>query len=332
MQSKQETIAVNAPVSEAKSGLVVILGTGGTIAGTAADASDNVGYQAAQLGVAQLIAAIPPLAHRALEAEQVAQLDSKDMDFATWRLLAERVAAHLARPEVAGVVITHGTDTLEETAYFLQRVLAPGKPVVITAAMRPATALQADGPQNLLDAVTLAAEGRMPGVLVMFAGSIHSAEQVRKVHSYRVDAFASADGARLGAVEEGVVRWFAAGPQCGAQPVVGLDHLPQGDLSWPRVQIVLNHVGADGSVVRALLAQGVDGLVVAGTGNGSLSHALEAALREAQQQGVRVLRSTRCDAGPVTATAEALPSAGALSPVKARIELLLDLLSSPVPR
>lgn len=332
MQSKHETNAVNQPVSDAKSGLVVILGTGGTIAGTASDASDNVGYQAAQLGVAQLIAAIPPLAQRALEAEQVAQLDSKDMDFSTWRLLAERVAAHLDRPEVAGVVITHGTDTLEETAYFLQRVLAPAKPVVITAAMRPATALQTDGPQNLLDAVTLAADASAPGVLVMFAGSIHAAEQVRKVHSYRVDAFASADGARLGAVEEGVVRWFAACSQRDSQPAVSLDRLPKDEQSWPRVQIVLNHVGADGSVVRALLAQGVDGLVVAGTGNGSLSQALEAALREAQQQGVRVLRSTRCDAGPVTASAEALPSAGALSPVKARIELLLDLLSSPEPR
>jgi len=311
---------------KADPGLIVILGTGGTIAGTAADAADNVGYQAAQLGVAQLLAAIPQLASRRIEAEQVAQLDSKDMDFASWQLLTSRVAAHLERSEVAGIVITHGTDTLEETAFFLQRVLAPEKPVVITAAMRPATALQTDGPQNLLDAVAVAAEGQARGVLVVFAGAVYTAEQVRKVHSYRVDAFAAADGCKLGVVEEGAVRWLAQMPATSA--ALGLSCLQTPPERWPRVQILLNHVGADGAVVRALLAHGVDGLVVAGTGNGSLSQALEAALREAQGQGVRVLRSTRCDAGPVTASAEALPSAGALSPVKARIALLLDLLSA----
>lgn len=303
---------------------VVILGTGGTIAGTAADASDNVGYTAAQLGVAQLVAAVPALAERRLETEQVAQLDSKDMDFATWQRLAAAVARHLARPEVAGVVITHGTDTLEETAFFLQRVLAPSKPVVLTAAMRPATALQTDGPQNLLDAVAVASDARASGVLVVFAGAIHAAEQVRKAHSYRVDAFVSAEGGKLGVVEEGCARWFA---QPAATTALGLARIGRAAADWPRVQIVFNHVGADGAVVQALLAQGIDGVVVAGTGNGSMSSALEAALHEASARGVRVLRSTRCDAGPVTASEEALPSAGALSPVKARIELLLDLLA-----
>ena len=125
---------------------IVILGTGGTIAGQSAARTDNVGYRAGELGVAQLVAAIPALAGWPLEAEQVAQLDSKDMSHAIWRALAERVAAHLARPDVAGLVITHGTDTLEETAWLLHRVLAPTKPVVLTAAMRPASALQADGP------------------------------------------------------------------------------------------------------------------------------------------------------------------------------------------
>lgn len=305
--------------------LIVILGTGGTIAGTAADAADNVGYKAAQLGVTELVGAIPPLARYRLECEQVAQLDSKDMDFATWQLLAQRVAAQLARPEVRGIVITHGTDTLEETAYFLQRVLAPAKPVVMTAAMRPATALQSDGPQNLLDAVAVASNGEATGVLVAFAGAIHAAEQVRKVHSYRVDAFASVDGAQLGVVEEAQVRWLAHAAV--SEAALGLVRVGKPVAGWPRVQIVLNHVGADGSIVRALLAQGVDGVVVAGSGNGSLSVQLEAALREAQAGGVRVLRSTRCDAGPVSTLKDALPSAGALSPVKARIALLLDLLA-----
>ena len=305
--------------------LIVILGTGGTIAGTAKTASDGVGYTAAQLRVEDLLAAVPALQGRRLEAHQVAQLDSKDMDFATWQHLAREVDTQLSRPEVKGVVVTHGTDTVEETAYFLQRVLAPKKPVVLTAAMRPATALQADGPQNLLDAVAVASDVYASGVLFAFAGAIHSAEQLRKVHSYRIDAFESAEGARLGVVEEGGVRWHlrTALPR---QPV-GLARLDRAAAQWPRVQIVMNHAGADGGIVRALQAHGVDGIVVAGTGNGTLSTALDAALREAQAQGVQVLRSTRCDAGPVMELPGLLPSAGALSPVKARIELILALLA-----
>jgi len=130
---------------------VVILGTGGTLAGTAGDPRDNVGYTAAQIGVESIVAGIPALAGAVLQTEQVAQVDSKDMGYALWRKLAARVAYHLDRSDVGAVVVTHGTDTLEETAYLLQRVLAPVKPVVLTAAMRPATALLPDGPQNLLD-------------------------------------------------------------------------------------------------------------------------------------------------------------------------------------
>ncbi|MGS0753784.1 asparaginase [Roseateles sp. GG27B] len=308
----------------------MILGTGGTIAGTALDAADNVGYTAAQLGVAQLVAAIPMLAARRLEIEQVAQLDSKDMDFATWQRLAERVATHLARPEVAGIVITHGTDTLEETAYFLQRVLAPSKPVVITAAMRPATALLSDGPQNLLDSAVVALQSQVGGVLVVLGGAITDAQQVRKVHSYRLNAFAPAEGGHVGVVEEGRVRWLSRPllPLMPLMPAFGLGRIARPVEAWPRVEILFNHVGCDGAVVRALLAQGVDGLVVAGTGNGSVSSGLEAALRQAQARGVAILRSTRCDAGPVSASETALPSAGALSPVKARVEMLLTLLGS----
>jgi len=309
-------------------GRVVILGTGGTIAGTASDPDDNVGYRAAQIGVAELAARVPALAAVPLESEQVAQLDSKDMDFATWRRLAQRVAHHLARDEVAGIVITHGTDTLEETAYFLQRLLGPAKPVVMTAAMRPATALLADGPQNLLDAVTVARWHGAQGVVAVLAGTVHGAHDVRKVHPYRIDAFGSSEAGRIACVEEGQLRLFRAWPASGGG--LGLAVLPVDDSAWPRVEIVTSHAGADGAIVRDLCAGGVHGLVVAGTGNGKLHHRLEAALRLAQQQGVALLRSTRCADGcivePASGEAAEWPSAGDLTPAKARIELVLRLM------
>src|ERR1017187_2879725 len=157
---------------------IVLLGTGGTIAGSAADADDNVGYTAAQLGVEQLLQATPDLAKAtyAVVAEQVAQVDSKDMSFAVWRLLALRCAHWLAQSDVQGIVITHGTDTLEETAFFLRLVLPANltacKPVVLTCAMRPASARFPDGPQNLSDAFVVAADGAAKGVLAVCAGCI----------------------------------------------------------------------------------------------------------------------------------------------------------------
>ena len=308
---------------------VVVIGTGGTIAGTSTDPSDNIGYIAAQLGAAQLVAAIPALAGMPIEVEQLAQLDSKDMGFAVWRALAERVAQHLARPEVCGVVISHGTDTLEETAYFLQRVLAPPKPVVLTAAMRPATALLSDGPQNLLDAVCVARTRGACGVLAVLAGKVHGALDVRKVHTYRLDAFDSADAGVIAQVEEGRLRRHRAWPQGEA---LGLARLPADTAMWPRVEVLTSHVGADGVLARALQAAGVDGIVVAGTGNGSLHCDLEAALLDAQAAGIAVLRCTRCQSGAVLdaridgaldGARLGLPSAGALTPVQARIELML---------
>lgn len=307
-------------------GSVVILGTGGTIAGTAAEAGDNIGYSAAQLGVEALVVAFPMLAAvAALESEQVAQIDSKDMDSAIWSRLAQRVAHHLARSEVTGIVITHGTDTLEETAYFLQRVLAPTKPVVLTAAMRPATALGADGPQNLLDAVRVAVADGARGVVAVLAGTLHSAIDVRKAHTYRVDAFSSGDAGAIAQIEEGVLRQHRAWP---AGEAFGLTRLPADTARWPRVEIATSHAGASGVSVDALLAAGVDGIVAAGTGNGSLHYRLEAALRHAQAAGVRVWRSSRCQDGAVLGdAANGFPSAGSLTPVKARIALMLELIA-----
>jgi L-asparaginase len=302
---------------------LVILGTGGTIAGTASSAHDAVGYSAGQLGLGHLVAAVPSLRDADVELEQIAQIDSKDMDIATWQALAARAAHHLARADVRGLVVTHGTDTLEETAYLLHRVLAPFKPLVLTGAMRPATSIAADGPANLADAVATARDARAHGVLVTFAGRVWSGAGVRKAHTYRVDAFDAGDAGPLALVEEGALRWLH-GPARSA--ALGLAHIALDPAQWPRAEIVMNHAGAGGALVDALVAQQVDGIVVAGTGNGTLHRDLEAALLRAQAAGVAVLRSTRCPAGPVIGSA-LLRSAGALSPVQARIELLLELLA-----
>lgn len=306
--------------------IVVILGTGGTIAGTAPSAADNVGYAAAQIGVERLVAAVPPLAAVPIECEQVAQLDSKDMDHATWQRLAQRCAHHLARADVAGVVVTHGTDTLEETALFLQLVLATAaKPVVLTAAMRPATSLQADGPQNLLDAATVARAAGARGVMVAMAASVFAADEVRKVHPYRLDAFDAGDAGPIARVEEGVVRRFREWPAGRAH--AALDRIAADPAGWPRVEIVSSHAGAEGRLVHALLAQGVAGIVVAGTGNGTLHASLEAALAEAQARSVGVVRTTRCGGGRVIGGGDArLPDAGALTPAQARVALMLELM------
>ena len=309
---------------------IVVLGTGGTIAGTSAQAGDNIGYTAAQVGVEQLLAAVPglqALAGGALVTEQVAQIDSKDMDCEVWRTLALRCAHHLNDPEVRGVVITHGTDTLEETAWFLHEVLNARKPVVLTCAMRPATALTPDGPQNLLDAVATVLAPEAMGVLAVAGGEVHGARHVQKVHPYRVHAFSSGEAGPLGWIEEGSVRWAFNGP---VAPVKYTDSAMNGvaiAAGWPWVEIVMSHAGASGRAVDALVREGVQGLVVACTGNGTIHHDLEAALVRAQHAGVRVLRSTRCAEGQVLSKpGDVLPTSQGLSPVKARVALILDLL------
>lgn len=306
---------------------IAVLGTGGTIAGAAACAEDNVGYTAAQLQIDSILAGIPVPSGWKLITEQVAQIDSKNMSFDVWRDLALRCAHWLAQDDVCGVVITHGTDTVEETAYFLDSVLAATKPVVLTCAMRPATSMAPDGPQNVADALAVASTPEARGVVVVCAGIIHRATDVAKLHTYRPDAFGSGDAGPLGFVEEGRSRLPRGWPAQSEHPG-SLDRVVRAT-TWPRVEIVMNHVGASGAVVRALMSQGVDGLVVAGTGNGTLSDDLLASLLDAQASGIPVVRASRCAQGPVIETAgELLPCAGTLSPVKARIKLWLDLLAA----
>lgn len=304
----------------------MVLGTGGTLAGASATPGDNVGYTAAQVGIAQLLAAIPALADVPIDSEQLAQVDSKDMTFAIWRDLALRCAHWLAQEEVAGIVVTHGTDTLEETAFFLHEVLAPSKPVVITCAMRPATALSPDGPQNIVDAVAVASHPHARGVVAVCAGVIHHPGDVQKVHHYRLDPFSSADAGPIGYVEEGALRLVRAWPS-GDGPSGSRLARVKAAATWPRVEIVFSHAGADGAIVKALLADGVGGLVVAATGNGTVHRGLMPLLLQAQSQGVKVLRASRCaEGGIIPQPKDELPSTN-LSPVKARIALLLELLA-----
>ena len=312
---------------------IVILATGGTIAGKAGSASDNIGYAAAQVGVKQLVEAIPALAAADnLVLEQIAQIDSKDMSFAVWAQLASKVRHFLARSDVAGLVITHGTDTLEETAYFLHATLDPDKPVILTCAMRPATSLVPDGPQNFMDAVALARWPGVRGVSVVCAGVIHSAVDVQKVHTYQLNAFSSGDAGALGYIEENRPRLLRSWPvPQEIRPLAAIETIAKLSLKqlWPWVEIVMNHAGANGKVVDALVAQGVQGLVLAGTGNGTVHHVLEASLIAAQASGVRVVRASRCPNGVVlTKPDDMFEDSDGLSPVKARVALILDLMAT----
>jgi L-asparaginase len=320
---------------DVKSPVVVVLGTGGTIAGTGAG-PDAVDYRAAQLSVAQLLQAVPGLAGVALETRQVAQIDSKDMDWSVWQTLAPQIQQALARAEVGAVVITHGTDTLEETAYLLHRLLDVDKPVILTAAMRAATSAQADGPRNLRDAVRVAehaASQGQSGVVAVMAGTIWPGHAVRKSHTWHVDAFDGGGAEPLGRItDSGVIVDAAPWPSPGR---AGWSCLEAG-VQPARVEIVTSHAGADGRMVEALLAQSqqaghaLGGLVVACTGHGTVHHGLTQALDKAEQQGVTVWRSSRVARGGVQSReGDRWPAAGTLTVGQARVALILNLLGVP---
>jgi len=308
---------------------IAVLATGGTIAGSAADAAQTSGYQAGVVGVDRLLAAVPALSQVArIEAEQVASIDSKALDVALWTTLGARIAKLAAREDIDGIVITHGTDTLEETAYALHLTVKTDKPVVLTAAMRPSSALSADGPLNLLGAVTVAGSraARGQGVLVAFNNRIHCARDVVKTSTYAVDAFHSPEIGVLGWMQDGRVEFQRAAlrPHTSATPfVLGA--------SWPDVEVVASYAGASRTAVDALVAAGVRGIVVAGTGNGSIHATVQAALGEARASGVAVVRASRVGSGHVMRNGAApddtlgFVSAGTLNPYKARVLLMLAL-------
>jgi L-asparaginase len=301
-------------------GKVLVLGTGGTIAGTSSTGRDR-DYQAAQLRVADLVQAVPELAAFQLETQQVSQVDSKDMGWPVWRELLAACLLALARDDVSGLVITHGTDTLEETALLLHVLLPPGKPVVLTAAMRPASSAMADGPVNLwhsVRAVDVAARHGWHGVVVAMNGHLWPATLVRKAHSWHVDAF---DG--------------GGGDSCALdvpqawQPSLGL-HRPHlltlQALPW--VALVFSHADVDGRLIEAALSMSEppEGWVLACTGHGTVHAGLRSALLRAEQGGALVWRSTRVARGGVSPeTSGTMAVAGVLTPAQARLLMSLGL-------
>ena len=310
---------------------VTILATGGTIAGTGAISTTTVGYTAATVGVQALIQAVPEMTKVAnITGEQVFQIASENMGNEHWLILAKRVNALLAQPDVDGIVVTHGTDTLEETAYFLNLVVKSRKPVVLVGSMRPSTALSADGPINLYNAVNLAgspaAVGK--GVLVAMNDQIHAARDVSKANTTTADTFRAAELGMIGYFQGGkpffyreVTRKHTVDTEFD---VSKLDALPQVDVAYAYA-----NVGA--VAVNALVAAGAKGLVHAGVGNGSLPARTKPALVAAREKGVVIVRSSRVGQGIVARNGEANDDqldfvvADTLSPQKARILLMLAL-------
>jgi L-asparaginase len=305
---------------------IALLATGGTIAGLADDAADLIGYRAAQLGIADLLARIPALDGMAtLVAEDIAAIDSKDATPAFWQAVGQRVQAAVDDPAIDAVVLTHGTDTLEETAWYLDLTVQTRKPVVLTGAMRPASAALSDGPQNLTDAVRVAADPRAAGrgVLAVMNARILAARRVAKQHTSSVDAFGLRDDA-IGAVYDGAIRWRDPLPRMAA-PV------PPFSVRTPlaAVDIVVGYAGCSTAPIDALVAEGVAGLVWAGTGNGAVPTTVAARLRAATDAGVVVVRASRGGRGTVTRCApdddQPFLHSGDLDPGKSRVLLMLAL-------
>ncbi|UDG81943.1 asparaginase [Candidatus Vallotia cooleyia] len=325
---------MSADATHQKRPTVAVLATGGTIAGDTADATQTASYKAGVFSVERLLSAIPALDGIAeIYAEQIASIDSKDLDDALWITLTHRVNTLLMQNNIDGLVIAHGTDTLEETAYWLHLTVASIKPVVLTAAMRPFTALSADGSLNLLNAVTLAAhpDAVARGVLVAFANRIHGARDITKISTYAVDAFASPESGILGWIQDGRVEFQRLVTRAHTMQSVFKINAIDTQYALPAVQIVVSHAGASRLVVDTLVNARICGIVVAGTGNGSVHVRLQQALADARARGVAVVRSSRVGSGHVMRNGAApddalgLVSAGTLNPYKARVLLILAL-------
>lgn len=329
--------AANQPSAAAKLPRVKILATGGTIAGTGSSSTKTVGYKAAVLPVDNLIQAVPELAKVAtVTGEQVVQIASENMTNEVWLKLASRVNALLATDDVDGIVITHGTDTLEETAYFLNLVVRSDKPVVLVGSMRPATALSADGPLNLYNAVIVAGSpaARGKGVLVSLNETVNAAREVTKTNTSAVETFRSPDLGILGYVQDGKAVFYRQPTRRHtARSVFDVAALKE----LPRVEIVYAYANVNRVMLDAAVAAGARGIVHAGTGNGSLADPVKAGLSEAQKKGILIVRSSRVGSGTVARNGEAnddqlhFVASDTLNPQKARVLLMLALTRTTDP-
>ena len=309
---------------------VLLLATGGTIAGCGADSASVNTYTAGVLAGDELLDAVPPLRDLAdIHVEQVANVDSADLLFQHWRALVLRIRlAFASDPDLTGVVITHGTNTLEETAWLLQLLIDDTRPVVLVGAMRPATALSADGPLNLFQAVQVAChpQARRRGVIVVMDGEIHAAAEVTKRATQGVGAFISSGAGPLGWLDDAGVHWSSAAAS-PPTPFANVE-LPK---HWPQVAVLHGCVEPPGVVLPALLKAGIEGLVFTGTGAGQLSVVERDALAAWPEPLPLMLRANRCGSGPVYENPEderlGLLAAGCLNPQKARVLLLLALIA-----
>jgi len=312
---------------------IAVLGTGGTIAGRAAP---GLSYRAGSLSVQELLQALPGVdAWADLHCEQIANVGSQTIGYLEWRALVQRVRALAHSGGYDGIVITHGTDTMEETAYLLHLTVAVDVPVVLTGAMRPAHVPGADGPANLRAALVAAssAEARGRGVLVVMNDEIHAAREVQKMSASSLSAFASPNAAPLGWVRgRGTV--FREEPRGS----VGGDFAGPLPDALPSVEILYSHADMDTRLVQAMLALNPAGLVLAGVGNGNTSDDVLAQLREAARNGVLVVRASRTGAGRVARNGEidddacGFVASGGLSPQKSRILLRLALAQGHGPQ
>jgi L-asparaginase len=311
---------------------IKVLATGGTIAGAQTTQAD-AGYKSGTFSVDDLIKAVPQLKNIAeMSGEQVANIGSQTMNHEVWLKLAARVNEVLKSADVDGVVITHGTDTMEETGYFLSLVVKSDKPVVLVGSMRPATAISADGPINLYNAVALAgsAEAKGRGPLVILNDTIHYARETQKTHTTRMDTFQSPNRGSAGMMNTGKVFFYSANTvRHTTKSEFSLDGLTVANL--PRVEVVYSYANLGGDMIEALVAQGVKGIVLAGVGDGNTTDAALAALEKAAKKGVAVVRCSRTGAGVVDRNVEVNDDklgfiAGMeLSAQKARILLMLAL-------
>lgn len=314
---------------------VVILATGGTIAGAAASGT-QAGYTSGQVTIDAMLNAVPDAKKLAnIKGEQISNVGSQDMSFEIMLKLANRIN-ELLKSGTDGVVVTHGTDTMEETAYFLNLVVKSDKPVVLVGSMRPSTALSADGPLNLYDAISVAAdpEAKNHGVMLVMNDWIHSAQSFVKVSTTAVQTFMSPMRGIMGTSNYGKNEFYRVPhKKFGPQTEFSVD----GVKSFPRVDIVYGCVDMDGDMIDAAVKNKAKGIVIAGLGNGNMTKAALEAVKRATKKGVVVVRSTRVGTGDVGRDVEIKDdeygtiASYELNPQKSRILLSVALLKDRKP-